>query len=112
MDFDQMGVAPSAQHLLGTDELGRDLLSRLLYGSRVSLMVGFIATTVALIIGVSWGIVAGYIGGKVDAVMMRIVDILYGLPFIIFIILFFYLKKKSVYTICSNIYHYKRLKMC
>tara|TARA_A100001015_G_scaffold105639_1_gene117268 strand:+ start:200 stop:697 length:498 start_codon:yes stop_codon:yes gene_type:complete len=79
--------APSSAYLLGTDTLGRDLLSRLLYGSRVSLMVGFVATAVALVIGVTWGIVSGYFGGKVDAVMMRIVDILYGLPFIIFIIL-------------------------
>ena len=78
---------PSSAHLLGTDVLGRDLLSRILYGARISLLVGFIATTVALIIGVSWGIIAGYAGGKVDSVMMRIVDILYGLPFIIFIIL-------------------------
>ena len=78
---------PSSIHLLGTDVLGRDLLSRILYGARISLLVGFIATTVALIIGVSWGIIAGYAGGKVDSVMMRIVDILYGLPFIIFIIL-------------------------
>ena len=103
MDFDQMGVAPSAQHLLGTDELGRDLLSRLLYGSRVSLMVGFIATTVALIIGVSWGIVAGYIGGKVDAVMMRIVDILYGLPFIIFIILLVVIFEAKLWLIFAAI---------
>jgi oligopeptide transport system permease protein len=78
---------PSSVHLLGTDVLGRDLLSRILYGARISLLVGFIATTVALAIGVSWGIIAGYAGGKVDSVMMRIVDILYGLPFIIFIIL-------------------------
>jgi len=78
---------PSSVHLLGTDVLGRDLLSRILYGARISLLVGFIATTVALIIGVSWGIIAGYAGGKIDSVMMRIVDILYGLPFIIFIIL-------------------------
>jgi|TARA_A100001011_G_scaffold8556_1_gene9783 oligopeptide transport system permease protein len=78
---------PSSAHLLGTDVLGRDLLSRILYGARISLLVGFIATTVALVIGVSWGIIAGYSGGKVDSVMMRIVDILYGLPFIIFIIL-------------------------
>ncbi len=78
---------PSAAHWLGTDTLGRDLLTRLLYGGRVSLMVGFLATAVALIIGVSWGLVAGYIGGRVDHVMMRIVDILYAMPFTIFIIL-------------------------
>jgi oligopeptide transport system permease protein len=78
---------PSAEHLLGTDVLGRDLFSRILYGARISLLVGFVATTVALVIGVSWGLVAGYYGGKVDSVMMRIVDVLYGIPFIIFIIL-------------------------
>tara|TARA_Y100000748_G_scaffold62874_1_gene50655 strand:- start:1997 stop:2845 length:849 start_codon:yes stop_codon:yes gene_type:complete len=78
---------PSADHLLGTDILGRDLLSRILYGARISLLVGFVATGVALVIGVSWGIIAGYAGGKVDSIMMRIVDVLYGLPFIIFIIL-------------------------
>ena len=78
---------PSSEHLLGTDILGRDLLSRILYGARISLLVGFVATGVALVIGVSWGIVAGYFGGRVDQIMMRIVDVLYGLPFIIFIIL-------------------------
>ena len=78
---------PSAEHWLGTDILGRDLLSRILFGARISLLVGFVATGVALIIGVSWGIVAGYLGGRVDSIMMRIVDVLYGLPFIIFIIL-------------------------
>ena len=77
---------PSSNFLLGTDTLGRDLFSRILYGARVSLLVGFVATGVALIIGVSWGIIAGYFGGKIDSVMMRIVDVLYGLPFIIFII--------------------------
>jgi oligopeptide transport system permease protein len=79
--------APSADHLLGTDTLGRDLLTRMMYGSRISLMVGFLATSVALIIGVIWGTVAGFSGGKTDAIMMRIVDTLYGIPFIILIIL-------------------------
>ena len=79
--------APSSDHLLGTDTLGRDLLTRMMYGSRISLMVGFLATSVALVIGVIWGTVAGFSGGKIDAVMMRIVDTLYGIPFIILIIL-------------------------
>ena len=84
----ELGASPpSAAHILGTDVLGRDLLSRILYGARISLLVGFVATGVALVIGVSWGIIAGYAGGKVDSIMMRIVDVLYGLPFIIFIIL-------------------------
>ena len=78
---------PSYQHFLGTDIFGRDMLTRIMYGGRVSLLVGFIATSVALVIGVSWGAVAGYAGGKLDAFMMRLVDILYALPFMIFIIL-------------------------
>ncbi|MFL0804108.1 MAG: ABC transporter permease [Agarilytica sp.] len=83
-----MGATPpSFEHWLGTDVLGRDLLTRLMYGGRISLTVGLIATSVALLIGVTWGAVAGYLGGKVDAFMMRFVDILYALPFSIFIIL-------------------------
>ena len=78
---------PSPEHWLGTDTLGRDLLTRMMYGSRVSLMVGFLATMVALTIGVTWGTVAGFAGGKTDTIMMRIVDVLYGIPFIIFVIL-------------------------
>jgi len=84
----ELGAAPpSAAHWLGTDIFGRDLLTQILYGGRISLAVGFIATTVALLIGVTWGAVAGYAGGRVDAVMMRLVDILYALPFMIFIVL-------------------------
>jgi oligopeptide transport system permease protein len=83
-----LGAAPpSAAHWLGTDSFGRDMLVRILYGGRVSLMVGLIATAVALLIGVTWGATAGYIGGRTDAVMMRIVDILYALPFMIFVVL-------------------------
>ena len=86
-NLDLGASAPSADHWLGTDTLGRDQLTRIMYGSRISLMVGFIATAVALTIGVLWGAIAGFIGGRVDAVMMRIVDALYALPFTIFIIL-------------------------
>jgi oligopeptide transport system permease protein len=78
---------PSGDHWLGTDTLGRDLLVRLLYGGRISLGVGLCATFVALTIGVVYGAVAGYLGGKADALMMRIVDIIYALPFTIFVIL-------------------------
>ena len=94
---------PSVEHLLGTDVLGRDLLSRLLYGARISLLVGFVATGVALVIGVSWGIIAGYFGGKVDSVMMRIVDVLYGLPFIIFIILLMVIFGRNIWLLFAAI---------
>ena len=95
--------APSAEHLLGTDVLGRDLLSRLLYGARISLLVGFVATGVALVIGVSWGIIAGYFGGRVDSIMMRIVDVLYGLPFIIFIILLMVIFGRNIWLLFAAI---------
>lgn len=78
---------PGAAHWLGTDTLGRDLFARMLYGGRISLMVGLVATIVALTIGVTYGAVAGFLGGKTDRVMMRIVDIMYALPFTIFVIL-------------------------
>jgi oligopeptide transport system permease protein len=86
-DLDLGATPPSAQHWLGTDIFGRDLMTQIMFGGRVSLTVGFVATTVALLIGVTWGAIAGYVGGKVDAVMMRLVDILYALPFMIFIVL-------------------------
>ena len=86
-NLDLGAVPPSREHWLGTDTLGRDLLARTLYGGRISITVGLVATFVALAIGVTYGAVAGFLGGKVDAVMMRIVDILYALPFAIFVIL-------------------------
>ena len=86
-NLDLGATPPSAAHWLGTDIFGRDLLTQILYGGRISLAVGFIATAVALVIGVTWGAVAGYVGGRTDSVMMRFVDILYALPFMIFIIL-------------------------
>ena len=78
---------PSAAHWLGTDIFGRDLMTLIMYGGRISLAVGFVATAVALLIGITYGAIAGYAGGKVDAAMMRLVDILYALPFMIFIVL-------------------------
>jgi oligopeptide transport system permease protein len=74
-------------HLFGTDALGRDLLARLLMGLRVSLAIGLVATFVSLVIGVAWGAVAGFVGGRLDEAMMRFVDVLYSLPFIFFVIL-------------------------
>ena len=86
-NLDLGATPPSAAHWLGTDSLGRDLLVRMLHGGRISLGVGLSATLVALTIGVLYGAAAGYHGGKVDAVLMRLVDILYALPFTIFVIL-------------------------
>jgi oligopeptide transport system permease protein len=79
---------PSNQrHLFGTDPLGRDLLTRVLIGGRISLAVGFAATIVSVLIGVLWGAIAGFVGGKTDTVMMRVADILYALPFTVIVIL-------------------------
>ncbi len=86
-NLDLGATPPSAQHWLGTDTHGRDLFARILFGGRISLMVGLVASAVALVIGVTYGAVAGYFGGKTDALMMRIVDIIYALPFTIFVIL-------------------------
>jgi oligopeptide transport system permease protein len=86
-NLDRVTEPPSSEHWLGTDKLGRDQFSRILYGGRISLMVGLCATAVSLTIGVLYGTIAGYVGGKLDAVMMRVVDILYALPFTIFVIL-------------------------
>jgi oligopeptide transport system permease protein len=86
-DLNDTFAPPSAQHWLGTDQLGRDLLVRVLYGGRISLGVGLCATFVALTIGVVYGAVSGWVGGRTDTVMMRIVDIIYALPFTIFVIL-------------------------
>lgn len=74
-------------HLLGTDSKGRDILARIMRGGRISLGVAFLATLTALIIGVNYGLVSGYFGGRLDALMMRFVDILYAIPFLIFVIL-------------------------
>jgi len=79
--------APSTAHPLGTDDLGRSVLVRLLYGGAISLAIGLAAAAISVVIGVSWGSVAGYCGGRVDAMMMRIVDVLYGLPYILLVIL-------------------------
>ena len=87
---------PTFQHLLGTDELGRDLLTRTLFGARISFAVGILATLVSLTIGVTYGSLAGYVGGRVDHVMMRIVDILYGLPFMFFVILLMVLLGRNI----------------
>lgn len=77
---------PSLQHLMGTDDLGRDIFARVLQGGRISLAVGLISTVVSLVVGVSYGAIAGYLGGSTDNLMMRIVDIIYAIPYILIVI--------------------------
>ena len=86
-DLELKAVNSSAPHWLGTDTLGRDMLTRILQGGRVSLSVGLLATAVAACIGVTYGLISGLAGGRIDAAMMRVVDILYAFPFINFVIL-------------------------
>jgi oligopeptide transport system permease protein len=88
-DWANTSIGPDweSRHVFGTDALGRDLFVRTLYGGRISLLIGVVATLVSLLIGISWGATAGYLGGRIDHVMMRIVDILYAMPFMFFVIL-------------------------
>ncbi len=89
VNWDRIMAPPdwSLGYYFGTDENGRDLFARSLYGGRVSLSIGAVATLVSLIIGVAWGALAGFVGGRIDSLMMRVVDILYALPFVFFVIL-------------------------
>src|SRR3954468_4866156 len=83
---DLQSIPPTAHHWFGTDVHGRDLLTRIFYGARISLLVGAVGAIVSLVIGVLWGAIAGYLGGRWDSLLMRIVDILYSMPSIVFVI--------------------------
>ena len=99
IDWDSMQQGPSLAHPFGTDLVGRDLFVRTMIGARTSLTIAVIATLVSLAIGVPWGAFAGYLGGRVDQFMMRIVDILYGLPFILLVILLVVLFGRNPYLL-------------
>ncbi|AZN36039.1 ABC transporter permease subunit [Iodobacter ciconiae] len=104
-DFGAMGLAPTFDnwHLFGTDELGRDLLVRSLIGGRISLMIGVLATLTSVAIGVIWGATAGFLGGKVDSVMMRIVDMMYAIPYLLIAILMVTLLGREFYLVVLTI---------
>ncbi len=100
-DWDRISIGPSlaTRHSFGTDDVGRDLFIRTLYGGRISLMVGLAATAVSLIIGIAWGATAGYLGGRTDQLMMRIVDVLYAMPFMFFVILLMVFFGRNIFLI-------------
>jgi len=79
-------VPPSWAHWFGTDDLGRDLFARVMFGGRISMLVGLVGTLVSLVVGVTWGAIAGYAGGRTDETMMRVVDVLYSLPYLFLVI--------------------------
>jgi peptide/nickel transport system permease protein len=99
IDIDNILSPPGGRHLFGTDDLGRDVLARMLYGSRVSLSVGFVAVGISVLIGITIGSLAGYFGGKVDAVLMRFVDIMLTFPTLFLILAVIAIVGQSIYTI-------------
>ena len=103
IDLSHRLVAPSRHHPMGTDQLGRDVFSRMLYGARISLLVGFIAVGISLLIGVLLGSVAGYFGGWLDAFLMRLVDIMLCFPSFFLILAVIALLEPSIFTIMAVI---------
>ena len=100
---DDVNIMPCMAHLLGTDKFGRDILTRLMYGARISLMVGFLAAILNLIIGVVYGGIAGYAGGQVDMVMMRIIDCIYSIPSMLYVILIMLVLGSNIYSVLVGI---------
>ncbi|MFZ4480473.1 MAG: ABC transporter permease subunit [Rhodoferax sp.] len=104
-DWDAMSIGPSLKnaHFWGTDEAGRDLLVRCLIGGRISLTVGLLATLASVSLGIAWGATAGFLGGKVDAVMMRIVDMMYAIPYLLIAILLVTILGREFYLVVITI---------
>ena len=103
MDAMSRNQSSSAAHWFGTDQMGRDVFTRVLYGARVSLLVGFASTALNLVIGVLYGSIAGYVGGRVDMVMMRIVDVIYAVPAMIYMILLMLIFGSNIYSVMLGI---------
>lgn len=95
-DLARGATPPSWAHWFGTDDLGRDLFARVMYGGRISMLVGVVGTLVSLLVGVTWGAVSGYAGGRTDEAMMRVVDVLYSLPYLFLVILLLVLFERSL----------------
>ena len=111
IDVTQQNLMPSMKHWFGTDKFGRDIFVRICYGARISLSIGFAAAFINLIIGVFYGGIAGYVGGKVDMVMMRIVDVLYSIPEMLYIILIMIVLGSNITSILIGISVYAWIGM-
>ena len=111
IDISQQNLMPSMKHWFGTDKFGRDIFVRICYGARVSLSIGFSAAFINLIIGIVYGGIAGYVGGRVDMVMMRIVDVLYSIPEMLYIILIMIVLGSNITSILIGISVYAWIGM-
>ena len=99
MDITSLNAMPSLKHPMGTDRFGRDIFVRVMYGARISLAVGFASAAINLCIGVIWGGVAGYVGGKLDMLMMRIADIIYSIPSMLYVIMVMLIFGSNIWSI-------------
>lgn len=97
--WEAIGVPPSGEHWFGTDNVGRDLFARTMMGGRISLLIAVLATTVSFCIGLPWGAVSGYVGGTTDQIMMRIVDGMYAIPYVLIVIVLVVMLGRNIYLL-------------